>query len=95
MNLYSNKQKWKIALMMIAIVMVGASLFVSNNIVSKVGSRERERALHIVQELSRDRTKEGALELSRPRQQLGGRVLSRGGGTSKRHLLREEPKHGL
>ncbi|MEN9401219.1 MAG: hypothetical protein RL632_2322 [Bacteroidota bacterium] len=45
MNLYSNKQKWKIALMVIAILMVGASLFVSNNIVSKVGSRERERAL--------------------------------------------------
>jgi signal transduction histidine kinase len=45
MNLYSNKQKWKIALMVIAIIMVGASLFVSNNIVSKVGSRERERAL--------------------------------------------------
>ena len=45
MNLYSNKQKWKIALMVIAIITIGASLFVSNNIVSKVGSRERERAM--------------------------------------------------
>jgi two-component sensor histidine kinase len=44
MNLYSNKQKWKIALMIFALVMVGASLFVSNTIVSKVGDRERERA---------------------------------------------------
>ena len=45
MNLYSNKQKWKIALMVIAIITIGASLFVSNSIVSKVGSRERERAM--------------------------------------------------
>lgn len=44
MNLYSNKQKWKIALMVIALIMVGASLFVSNTIVSKMGDRERERA---------------------------------------------------
>jgi signal transduction histidine kinase len=43
MNLYSNKQKWKIALIAIALIMVGASLFVSNSIVSKVGERERER----------------------------------------------------
>jgi hypothetical protein len=43
MNLYSNKQKWKIALIAIALIMVGASLFVSNTIVSKVGERERER----------------------------------------------------
>jgi signal transduction histidine kinase len=44
MNLYSNKQKWKIALLVIALVMVGVSLFVSNTIVTKVGERERERA---------------------------------------------------
>jgi len=43
MNLYSNKQKWKIALMIIGLIMVGASLFVSNTIVTKVGNRERER----------------------------------------------------
>ena len=44
MNLYSNKQKWKIVLLIFALVMIGASLFISNKIVSKVGDRERERA---------------------------------------------------
>lgn len=44
MNLYSNKQKWKIALMIVALLLVGASLFISNRIVSKVGDRERDRA---------------------------------------------------
>lgn len=43
-NLYSNKQKWKIILMVIALCMMGAFLFFSNNIVSKVGDREMERA---------------------------------------------------
>lgn len=44
MNLYSNKQKWKIALMAFALLLVGASLFVSNQILSKVGEHEKERA---------------------------------------------------
>jgi len=44
MNLYSKKQQWKIALLVFALLLVGASLFVSNSIVSKVGDRERERA---------------------------------------------------
>ncbi len=44
MNLYSKKQKWKVALLIIALLMVGASLFVSNKIVSAVGEREKERA---------------------------------------------------
>ena len=44
MNLYSNKQKWKIVLLIFALIMIGASLFISNKIVSKVGDRERERA---------------------------------------------------
>ena len=44
MNLYSNKQKWKITLLIFALLAVGASLFVSNTIVAKVGERERERA---------------------------------------------------
>lgn len=44
MNLYSKKQRWKIALLIFALLLVGASLFVSNSIVSKVGDRERERA---------------------------------------------------
>ena len=43
MNLYSNKQKWKIALLVIALIMVGVSLFISNTIVSKVRNHERER----------------------------------------------------
>ncbi len=44
MNLYSNKQKWKVVLLIIALGMVTASLFVSNSIVQKVSERERERA---------------------------------------------------
>ncbi|MEX1192743.1 MAG: HAMP domain-containing sensor histidine kinase [Brumimicrobium sp.] len=43
MKLYSNKQKWKIVLLFLALVLVGVSLFVSNNIVSKVAQRERGR----------------------------------------------------
>lgn len=48
MNLYSNKQKWKIALLVFALLLVGVSLFVSNRIVSKVAEREKERAQHWV-----------------------------------------------
>ena len=44
MNLYSNKQKWKIALLVIALLLVGLSLFVSNTIVKGVRENERERA---------------------------------------------------
>lgn len=44
MNLYSNKQKWKVALIAVALLMVGISLFISNSIVSKVGDQERARA---------------------------------------------------
>ncbi len=44
MNLYSNKQKWKIALLIFALLLVGASLFVSNRIVSKVALREKAKA---------------------------------------------------
>lgn len=43
MNLYSNKQKWKILLLVVALLLVGASLFFSNSIVNKVGQRERDR----------------------------------------------------
>lgn len=43
MNLYSNKQKWKIAFLFVAIIMVGISLYVSNNIVTKVSNQERNR----------------------------------------------------
>ena len=44
MNLYSNKQKWKVALIAVALLLVGISLFISNSIVSKVGDQERARA---------------------------------------------------
>ena len=44
MNIYSNKQRWKIVLLLLALVFVGLSLFVSNSIVSKVHDREKERA---------------------------------------------------
>jgi two-component system, sporulation sensor kinase D len=44
MNLYSKKQKWKIALLIFALLMVGASLFFSNTIVSKVSQQERGHA---------------------------------------------------
>ena len=44
MNLYSNKQKWKIALLVIAILLVGLSLLASNGIVQKVHDREKDRA---------------------------------------------------
>jgi len=44
MNLYSNKQKWKIALLIVALLLVGLSLFISNEIVTKVGSQEKQRA---------------------------------------------------
>jgi len=43
MNLYSNKQKWKIALLIMAVILVGISLFYTNEIVGSVGSREKER----------------------------------------------------
>ncbi|MNJ86640.1 Sporulation kinase D [compost metagenome] len=44
MNLYSNKQTWKIVLLIIALITVAASLWVSNSTVQKVSDRERLRA---------------------------------------------------
>lgn len=44
MNLYSNKQKWKIALLVVALLLIGASLFISNSIVNAVGKQEEQRA---------------------------------------------------
>ncbi len=43
MNLYSNKLKWKIALLIMAIVLVAFSLLFTNRIVGRVGLREKER----------------------------------------------------
>ena len=44
MNLYSNKQKWKIVLMIVALVLVAISLWASNSVVQRVSDRERLRA---------------------------------------------------
>lgn len=44
LNLYSNKQKWKITLLIVALLLVGFSLFISNSIVKGVRENERERA---------------------------------------------------
>jgi len=43
MNLYHKKQRWKISLVILAIVLVFASLWFSNSIVKKVASKEKER----------------------------------------------------
>jgi len=43
MNLYSNKQKWKIVLLIVALIMIAASLWVSNSVVQRVSDRERLR----------------------------------------------------
>jgi len=43
-NLYSNKQKWKLVLLFVALVLISISLLISNDIVKKVGEQERQRA---------------------------------------------------
>lgn len=43
MNLYHKKQRWKIVLLILAILLVAISLWFSNSIVKKVGEREKER----------------------------------------------------
>ncbi len=44
MNLYSYKQRWKIALILLSLLIIGASLFVSNSMVEKIAVRERGKA---------------------------------------------------
>ncbi|MBL0035181.1 MAG: HAMP domain-containing histidine kinase [Flavobacteriales bacterium] len=43
MDLYSRKQRWKLVLALIAMAIVGASLWYSNRIVSKVRQEERKK----------------------------------------------------
>ena len=43
MNLYHKKQRWKIVLLIVAILLVAASLWFSNTIVKKVAQREIDR----------------------------------------------------
>lgn len=44
MDLYASKQRWKLLLVMLALFVVGASLFYSNQGIQKIGSRERTKA---------------------------------------------------
>lgn len=44
MDLYASKQRWKLLLVMLALFVVGASLFYSNQSIQKIGSRERTKA---------------------------------------------------
>ena len=44
MDLYSKKQRWKIGLLILALATIGVSLFVSNDMVSKIASKEKNKA---------------------------------------------------
>lgn len=44
MDIYSSKQRWKIALILISLLIIGTSLFISNSMVSKMAERERDKA---------------------------------------------------
>lgn len=44
MDIYSSKQRWKIALILISLLIIGTSLFVSNEMVKKIAEREHQKA---------------------------------------------------
>ena len=44
MDLYSAKQRWKVVLIFISLLIIGSSLFVSNNMIQKIAERERSKA---------------------------------------------------
>ncbi|MEN9698928.1 MAG: hypothetical protein RLZZ301_126 [Bacteroidota bacterium] len=44
MDLYTAKQRWKLLLMLLSLMIVGASLFYSNQMIQKIGQRERQKA---------------------------------------------------
>ena len=44
MNIYAKKQRWKIVLTIIAFLIVGISLWYTNNLVKSIGSEERQKA---------------------------------------------------
>lgn len=44
MDLYASKQRWKLLLVILALLVVGASLFYSNQSIQKIGNRERSKA---------------------------------------------------
>jgi len=45
MNLYSNKQRWKIALLLLALGIAGVSMWYTDNIADTIRAEEREKAL--------------------------------------------------
>jgi len=53
MNLYHKKQRWKIVLVLIATILVGFSLWYSNQIVNKVAQKEKERVTQWADAISR------------------------------------------
>jgi len=44
MDLYSSKQRWKVILIFVSILIIGASLFVSNQMIQKISERDRSKA---------------------------------------------------
>ncbi|MEN9744035.1 MAG: hypothetical protein RLZZ65_1840 [Bacteroidota bacterium] len=44
MDLYTSKQRWKFLLILLALSIVGVSLFYSNQRIKKIGDRERQKA---------------------------------------------------
>lgn len=44
MDLYTSKQRWKLLLVVLALAVVGGSLFYSNQSIQKIGERERSKA---------------------------------------------------
>jgi len=44
MDLYSAKQRWKVVLIFVSLLIIGASLFVSNQMIEKIAERERSKA---------------------------------------------------
>ena len=44
MDLYASKQRWKFLLILLSLLIVGASLFYSNQSIRKIGVRERNKA---------------------------------------------------
>lgn len=45
MNLYSNKQRWKIVLMLVALAIAGVSMWYTNKIADTIRAEEREKAM--------------------------------------------------
>ncbi|MEY3586368.1 MAG: hypothetical protein RLZZ243_1432 [Bacteroidota bacterium] len=44
MDIYSAKQRWKVVLIFVSLLIIGASLFVSNQMIEKIAERERSKA---------------------------------------------------